>query len=46
MIISVAITADNLDVLNPDSRGGYEVYQGSYGVKQAEIRIDNRNVEN
>lgn len=38
IISSVTVTANNLDVVSPDSRVGHEVYQGNYRVKQAELR--------
>lgn len=45
LIILVAISADNLDVLNSDSRGGHEVGQGNYWVNQVKRkRIVSRNM--
>lgn len=35
MIIVVAITAYNLDLISPDRREGFEVYQENDGVKQS-----------
>lgn len=44
MIIFIAFTADNLDVISSDSRGGHELGQGNHGIEQVEIkRIENRN---
>lgn len=40
IFFSVTITVDNLDV---SSKGKHEIYRGNYGVKQTEIRIENKN---
>lgn len=34
MIIVVAVTAYNLDLISPDRREGFEVYQENDGVKK------------
>lgn len=38
MVGRIQYSANNLDFISPDSMGGHGVYQGNYGLKQAEIQ--------